>query len=132
MSDHLVTDQLVKRLQQVCSEYGAKATELSNYIEQLEKLLASMPGKLECAVDRDGARLIFKRVDKGWRLLFTPKVSTEGARVLALSTVSDKIAATPLLQPLLEEMLKQHLTATAPLDVALAKAEVLLSSLGGK
>jgi hypothetical protein len=98
----------------IATEYAAKATELSNRLEDAERFLQSLPSKFPARV----GNLAFCRDNGEWRLRY-------GGRPVAEAPVSAKVLAAESLPQLIETMQREQREQLALIEAAIAAMDSL-------
>lgn len=99
--------ELLSEIEVQSARYGVGATDLSTRLEEVERRLSVLPGKIEVMVEANGAELRFTRVAPDeWGLVYVVD-SEQSWTLLTDLPVSRKIEAGELVAPLLVELRAQ-------------------------
>lgn len=116
--------EIAHRIAEQAVEYGARATALSNYLEQVEMFLQHLEGKVETFVTSDdGSLLAFERARGGWRLAYGE--SDYSRTPVNEGSVELKAAAALLLPLLWSQIESRQANGIKLLDAALEAVESL-------
>ncbi len=128
MGDHQL-QELTSLTHQLSTEYAEKATALSNFLEEFERLLQEMPGKIEVRVDNDKGGMLLSRFGDGWYLIIDPKQSK--AQRLGEASVEAKITAASLCRPLIECLVEVQKRKLEKLSTGLETMESFMNEWKG-
>lgn len=120
MNQH--SEEMLRVLNEHASEFAAKATLLSNMLEEVEAFLQRLEGKTPVEIIDDDEVLTFSRDSGEWRLLF---LDSGGHAVVTESSVSVKARAARLLPKLLDQLIERQQSRLVEVDEALAALKQL-------